>query len=155
MTKTGDQSFQASVKAKIGPVSATFAAELELADIEAPQSYVIHANVKGGPAGFGKGQAKVELHEVDAETLLRYVASANVGGKLAQIGSRLIDAAARKMANDFFRAFTTEMAADAAPIAALPEGVAPAQPDSAMVARQWPVWAVVFGVLAVTFILVW
>ena len=153
MTKSGDHTFQGLVKAKVGPVSATFSAEFELTDINAPQSYVINASVKGGQAGFGKGQAKVELQEADAETLLQYQASANVGGKLAQIGSRLIDAAARKMADDFFRAFTAEMAADAAPAAA--ELEPDAQPQAALIARQWPVWAVVFALLVVTLVLVW
>ena len=155
ITKSADHTFQALVEAQVGPVSGVFSAEVELTDINAPQSCVINASVDGGPAGFGKGQAKVALAETDAETLMRYQASASVGGKLAQIDSRLIDAAAGKMADDFFRAFTVEMVADAAPAAAEPEVHAQPQPQAAMVARQWPVWAVVFAVLAVTLVLVW
>lgn len=155
MTRLGDHAYQASVKAKVGPMSATFAVELELTDIDAPQSYVINASVKGGPAGFGKGQAKVELAEVETETLLRYQATASVGGKLAQIGSRLIDAAARKMAEDFFRAFTDEMATNGDSAATDGQPEAPSATQEAVAGGQWQVWAVVFGVLAVTLVLVW
>ena len=147
MSKTGDDAYTASVKAKIGPVSATFAADLELTDIDAPQSYVINAGVKGGPAGFGKGSARVELEQVGAETLLRYEASASVGGKLAQIGSRLIDSAARKMADDFFAAFKDEMAG-------MEAAAPPASPAQQQVGGQWKVWVVVFAVLAVALVLV-
>ena len=147
MSKTGDDTYTASVKAKVGPLSATFAADLELTDIDAPQSYVINAGVKGGPAGFGKGSARVELEQAGGETLLRYEATASVGGKLAQIGSRLIDSAARKMADDFFAAFKDEMAGT--------EPAPPVAPSAQQQAGgQWKVWVVVFAVLAVALILV-
>ncbi len=107
--KVDDEHFNISVKAKIGPVSATFNAELELADLNPPTSYVISGNAKGGAAGFAKGGAEVELVEEDDATLLRYAVKANVGGKLAQVGSRLVDGAARKMADDFFAAFSTRL----------------------------------------------
>lgn len=107
--KTADDRFEARVKAKVGPVRATFNAELTLIDVVAPERYTIRADVKGGPAGFARGTAHVSLRDVDDGTLLAYRVDANVGGKLAQVGSRLIDGTARKMADDFFAAFHREM----------------------------------------------
>jgi hypothetical protein len=106
MTRTGDDSFAATVKAKIGPLSATFNADVKLADLDPPNAYTLEANVKGGAAGFGKGTARVSLAEEGRETVLRYDVEGNVGGKLAQVGQRLIDAGARKMADDFFARFS-------------------------------------------------
>ena len=110
MRRLEDGSFAASVKAKIGPIRATFKANLRLADLDPPASYVIHADVNGGAVGFAKGSAKVFLEADGAATLLRYEISARVGGKLAQLGARLVDGAARKMAADFFAAFSLEFA---------------------------------------------
>ncbi len=109
MEHQGDNAYIAVVKAKIGPVSATFKALITLADLKPPESYVIKAEVKGGPAGFAKGTVKVWLDEAEGGALLRYQLNARVGGKLAQIGGRLIDGAARKMANDFFTAFSATL----------------------------------------------
>ena len=109
MARRSDGGFAAVVKARVGPVRAVFNATLELTDINPPESYTINLAVKGGPAGFARGSAAVTLAAEGKETLLRYTASANIGGKLAQIGSRLIDGAARKMAADFFKAFQVEM----------------------------------------------
>ncbi len=121
MTKISDDSFTARVKAKIGPVSATFTAELKLSDINEPESYSIAVAAKGGAVGFGKGNARVTLQpgveNPKDSTLLSYSVEARVGGKLAQVGSRLIDAAARKMADDFFSAFSTAVAPDSIAIA--------------------------------------
>ena len=106
MEQLANGRFAATVKARVGPVRATFDVALTLTDVRPLESYVLQAEVKGKAAGFGKGSAEVAL--VDAEdgaTLLRYRVAGRVGGKLAQIGARLIDGAARKMANDFFRAF--------------------------------------------------
>ena len=110
MRRLQDGSFAAAVKAKIGPIRATFKANLRLADLDPPASYVIHADVDGGAVGFAKGSAKVFLEADGAATLLRYEISARVGGKLAQLGARLVDGAARKMAADFFAAFSLEFA---------------------------------------------
>jgi uncharacterized protein len=110
--KTADDRFEARVKAKVGPVRATFNAELTLLDVIAPERYTIRADVKGGPAGFARGAAHVNLSDVEDGTLLAYRVDANVGGKLAQVGSRLIDGTARKMADDFFAAFHREMGGD-------------------------------------------
>ena len=114
--QTSETSFTAKVKAKIGPVSTTFDATLELQNINPPASYTIAGGAKGGAAGFGKGTADVVLAEVDGGTLLTYQVKASVGGKLAQIGSRLVDGAARKMADEFFSAFRDRLSStEAAP----------------------------------------
>jgi carbon monoxide dehydrogenase subunit G len=110
MTRTGDDAFAAVVKARIGPLSATFSADVKLADLDPPRAYTLEANVKGGAAGFAKGTARVSLTEEGDETVLRYDVDGSVGGKLAQVGQRLIDAAARKTADDFFAAFREAVA---------------------------------------------
>ena len=109
--KRAEDDFAAVVRARVGPVSATFNAGLRLADLNPPNSYTINIAVRAGRAGFAKGSARVELTAEGKTTRLRYAANANVGGRLAQVGSRLIGGAARKMADDFFRAFVKEMAA--------------------------------------------
>ena len=105
LERVGEDAFKATVKAKVGPLSATFAGDVKLADLNPPHSYTLEASAKGGAAGFGKGTAKVSLSEDGGATVLRYAVEGSVGGKLAQIGQRLIDGAARKMADDFFAAF--------------------------------------------------
>ncbi len=102
LEKTSDTELTAKVSTKVGPVSAKFTGKVTLSDINPPQSYKISGEGQGGVAGFAKGGAEVELEEDGGETILRYKATAQVGGKLAQIGSRLIDSTAKKMANDFF-----------------------------------------------------
>jgi len=118
LEKGADNRMTATVRAKVGPVSARFAGEVTLEDLDPPNSYTIRGEGKGGAAGFARGEARVSLAEDGAETVLGYTVNANVGGKLAQIGSRLIDATAKKMADDFFGRFR-EAAVQAAP-AALP-----------------------------------
>lgn len=150
MEKISDNEFSASVKAKVGPVRATFQVEFELSDVVAPLSYTIIGNVKGGVAGFAKGSAQVSLSEVDSATLLAYVVKANVGGKLAQVGSRLIDAVARKMADDFFASFGENVSGE--PPVATPVATPVAKRDDATVQQQessgqWKIWVVVFAAL--------
>ena len=103
--KTSDTEFTAKVVAKVGPVRATFTGKVSLTDLDPPNGYTISGEGQGGVAGFAKGSARVDLDTTDGETVLRYGVQAQVGGKLAQIGSRLIDATARKMADDFFTRF--------------------------------------------------
>src|SRR5258708_18274210 len=100
--KTSETSFTAKVRAKVGPVSATFTGAVTLSDLDPPNGYTISGEGKGGVAGFAKGGAKVQLTEDGDGTILHYTVTANVGGKLAQIGSRLIDATANKIAGEFF-----------------------------------------------------
>ena len=112
--KTSDTTFSAKVTAKVGPVKAKFSGDVTLSDLDPPNGYTISGEGKGGPAGFAKGGATVTLEEDGDGTLLKYEVKATVGGKLAQIGSRLIDATARKMATEFFGNFATLAAAEAA-----------------------------------------
>jgi carbon monoxide dehydrogenase subunit G len=104
--KVTDTEFTAKVVAKVGPVSATFGGKVNLTDLDPPKAYTISGEGTGGVAGFARGSAKVRLDDEGAEsTRLHYEVQAHVGGKLAQIGSRLIDATSRKMADDFFGRF--------------------------------------------------
>ena len=116
LDKTSDTSFAAVAKIKIGPVGATFKGKVQLSDIDAPNGYTISGEGEGGIAGFAKGGAKVALAEAEAGgTLLKYNVEANVGGKIAQLGSRLIDGVAKKMADQFFASFAA--AATGQPVA--------------------------------------
>lgn len=106
-----DGGFAATVKAKVGPVSAKFKGAVTLEDLNPPESYRIVGEGKGGVAGFAKGDTEVTLTEDGPDTtILRYVADARIGGKLAQIGSRLIKGTARKMADQFFTNFAEQVA---------------------------------------------
>ena len=100
----------AKMKAKFGPVKARFESRIELTNLNPPQSYTIGGVGKGGPAGFGKGSADVTLTESGGNTTLSYTATLQVGGKLAQVGSRLVGGAARKIADDFFGKFVEVVA---------------------------------------------
>jgi hypothetical protein len=118
MQRVDDTHFVATVRAKVGPVSATFHGEVTLQDLDPPNGYTLVGAGKGGAAGFARGEAKVRLVEVaPGETLLQYEMDAKVGGKLAQIGSRLIDGAARKMAEDFFGRFSEVLGGPAQAVA--------------------------------------
>ena len=113
--KVSDTEFTAKVVARVGPVKATFSGKVTLSDLNPPQGYTISGEGQGGVAGFAKGGAKVNLEEEDGETVLRYDVQSQVGGKLAQIGSRLIDATARKLADEFFGKFVAAMSPEGAP----------------------------------------
>ena len=108
--RQSDTEMLAKMKAKIGPVKARFESRILLSNLDPPQSYTISGEGKGGPAGFGKGSADVTLSESDGNTTLRYSATLQVGGKLAQVGSRLVGGAARKIADDFFGKFAEVVA---------------------------------------------
>jgi carbon monoxide dehydrogenase subunit G len=107
--RVSDTEFVAKVVARVGPVKASFSGKVTLTDLDPPSSYTITGEGTGGVAGFAKGSAKVALDDAGDETVLRYGVQAQVGGKLAQIGSRLIDATSRKMADDFFNRFLAIM----------------------------------------------
>jgi len=111
LERTGENAFTAKVVAKVGPVKATFGGDVTLSDINPPESYTISGEGKGGAAGFAKGGAEVKLAD-DGEggTILSYTAKADVGGKLAQLGSRLIDGTSKKMADEFFSNFREQVA---------------------------------------------
>jgi hypothetical protein len=111
LEKTSDTAFAAVAKVKIGPVGATFKGKVELSDIAPGEGYRITGEGEGGIAGFAKGGAKVSLADGPGGTLLKYDVEANVGGKIAQLGSRLIDGVAKKMADQFFASFAAAAAA--------------------------------------------
>ncbi|MGH7004702.1 MAG: SRPBCC family protein [Alphaproteobacteria bacterium] len=110
LDKESDTAFSATVKTKIGPVSAKFAGAVTLEDLDPPNGYRIVGEGKGGVAGFAKGGAKVVLREEGGATVLAYDAEAKVGGKLAQIGSRLVLGTVRKLTDDFFKKFAETVA---------------------------------------------
>jgi carbon monoxide dehydrogenase subunit G len=112
--------FEATVKQKVGPVSATFRGRVQLSDVVPLTSYTIAGEGKGGAAGFAKGSAAVRLADSEGGTLLSYDVTANVGGKLAQLGSRLIDGFAKKMADAFFDNFRAAVEPSPEPAAAEP-----------------------------------
>ena len=105
LTGSPEDGFEAKVTQKVGPVKANFAGAVALSNIVPGESYTISGEGKGGAAGFAKGGADVTLADVDGGTELTYQVEAKVGGKLAQLGSRLIDGFAKKMADDFFQRF--------------------------------------------------
>ncbi len=105
MAGSPEEGFAATVKQKVGPVKATFKGEVTLSDVVEGESYTITGEGKGGVAGFAKGGAKVRLEDVPEGTLLNYEVEAKVGGKIASLGSRLINSFARKMADQFFERF--------------------------------------------------
>ena len=150
--KTSDTAFSAKVKAKVGPVSAKFAGQVTLSDLDPPNGYTISGEGKGGAAGFAKGGAKVRLEADGAATVLHYEVQAQVGGKLAQIGSRLIDSTAKKMAEQFFGAFSEAVVAanadQAAEEPASEAAPAPAPSGGGLSPTTW-----IVGVIAVVAIL--
>jgi hypothetical protein len=119
LERVGDSGFAAIAKVKIGPVSATFKGKVELSDIIPDVGYTISGEGEGGIAGFAKGGAKVSLADAEEGTLLRYDVEAHVGGKMAQLGSRLIDGVAKGMADKFFTSFAAEAAKATPPAEAL------------------------------------
>jgi carbon monoxide dehydrogenase subunit G len=109
----GENAYLVALSAAVGPVKARFKGRMQLTDIDAPNTYTIVFEGQGGAAGFAKGNARVTLEaDGDAATKLSYTASAQVGGKLAQIGSRLVDGAARKIAGEFFKRFSAQLSGD-------------------------------------------
>jgi hypothetical protein len=145
--RISDTEYRVAMTAAVGPVKAKFNGKLLLADLNPPNSYTLSFEGSGGAAGFGKGGAQVALAPEGAGTKLSYKANAHVGGKLAQVGSRLIDGVARKMADEFFQRFNTRLA-----------GPAPAAAAEAGVVERGPwltgVW-VFIAAFIVAFIIIW
>ena len=111
LEKTSDNEMSAVVSLKIGPIKAKFNGAVELVNLTPPTAYTIQGEGKGGIAGFAKGGADVTLEADGDETILRYSAKADVGGKIAQLGSRLIDSTSRKLAAQFFSSFNEKVSA--------------------------------------------
>src|ERR1700693_2058831 len=122
LEKTEDNGFRAVAKMKVGPVSARFKGRVTLSDLDPPNGYRISGEGQGGVAGFAKGGANVALTDDGADTLLSYQVNAQVGGKLAQLGGRLIDATAKQMADAFFDRFSKQGQAIAPATQAPPAG---------------------------------
>lgn len=154
--KTSDTTFTAKVTAKVGPVKAKFTGAVTLSELDPPNGYRISGEGKGGPAGFAKGGARVDLAADGDATLLKYEVNATVGGKLAQLGARLIDATSRKMADDFFARFAAAVIAQeggaAEPVAAPAPPAAPAERPGGLRPTTWIV-AVIVVILIVLAIL--
>src|SRR5438105_8091201 len=141
LERTGDNAFAALVAVKVGPVSARFKGSLQMTNVQPPTGYTIVFEGQGGAAGFGKGSADVTLTSEGDATRLRYSAQAQVGGKIAQIGSRLVDATAGKLTDDFFRCFEERLR----PAPPEPDEATPLTPGTAAAAGGGPkglVWAI-------------
>lgn len=121
LTKTSDTGFSARVVSKIGPVSASFAGTVDLSDIDPGRAYTISGSGQGGVAGFAKGSARVELADEGDATRLTYTAKAEIGGKLASVGSRMLQGAARKTADEFFTSFVALLTEGQRAAPALPQ----------------------------------
>ncbi|UTD28570.1 carbon monoxide dehydrogenase subunit G [Bradyrhizobium sp. WD16] len=113
LEKTSDNEFRATAKMKVGPVSARFKGRVTLSDFDPPNGYKISGEGEGGVAGFAKGGASVHLADKDGGTLLTYDVEAQIGGKLAQLGQRLINGSAKKLADEFFAKFAEAVKAQA------------------------------------------
>jgi carbon monoxide dehydrogenase subunit G len=118
LNKSSDTEFQAVATVKIGPVKARFKGRVTLSDLDPPNGYKISGQGDGGVAGFAKGSATVKLAPKDGGTLLTYDVEAQIGGKLAQLGQRLVNGAAKKVADDFFQNFAKAVSPPGAPQAA-------------------------------------
>lgn len=154
---TGENQYAIGMALKIGPVSAKFSGKITLSDIFPPESYKLSFEGQGGPAGFGKGSAEVKLTANDEGCELAYTVHASVGGKVAQLGQRLIDGAAKSMAEDFFKRFDDEMQKqhpDAYAAKIVMGEIETGATDSAQKAAV-PAWVWVAGAVVVLSLLVW
>ena len=153
--RVSDNEYKVAMTAAVGPVKAKFNGKLVLSDIDPPKSYALTFEGSGGAAGFGKGSAQVSLAPESGGTWLTYKAQASVGGKLAQIGSRLIDGVAKKMADDFFIRFNKTVAnapASLSPVAAVQAD----KPATAIPAKSpLPVWMWIAGGLVLLLIVLY
>ncbi|MDE2604661.1 MAG: carbon monoxide dehydrogenase subunit G [Burkholderiales bacterium] len=157
LEKVSDTEFSAIVTTKVGPVSATFRGSVNLSELDPPNGYTLTGRGQGGAAGFARMTSRVTLVPQEGQTLLRYTAQAEIGGKLASVGSRLVQAVAKKNADDFFAAFTRQLggAPAAVPAAAVPAaapapGAVPAAvpalaPAGGGLGAPVPAWLVVFA----------
>ena len=158
LDKLSDTEFSAVVTSKVGPISVTFRGAVELSELDAPNGYTLTGRGQGGAAGFARMTARVALERVaDEETQLRYTAQAEVGGKLASVGGRLVQSVAKKNADDFFAAFTRQLTGEIRPAGAVAESATPVKSVAVVAAptavhfpvggglgAPVPVWLVVF-----------
>ncbi len=151
--KKSDTEFSALVQIAVGPVKATFKGEVTLSDIDAPNGYTLTGQGSGGAAGFGKGSAEVTLTEENGETIVSYNAHASVGGKLAQIGQRLIDSTAKKLTRQFFENFAAHITAEQGPAEDLKEEAAPPAAAATQEAGQFVFWGIIGAALVILWII--
>ncbi len=168
LEKTSDTEMKATVRMRIGPVSAKFGGKVTLSDFDPPSSYRISGEGQGGAAGFAKGGAVVKLADDGSDTVLTYNADAQVGGKIAQVGARLIEGTAKKLADEFFSKFAelvgsasqpqslSAAAVSESPPAATPVPVPPpvSSPAPTSAARGLNHWLII-GVGAVVLVIAW
>ena len=159
LKKESDTEFSARVTAKVGPVKAKFSGKVTLSELDAPNGYTISGEGQGGVAGFAKGGAKVKLKEDSAGTILNYEAQAEVGGKLASVGSRLIEGVAKKTADDFFGKFSEIVGSNDETAAPNQQEPAPAIQDLPKVEEGggippawWGIGIVVIGIILLAMI---
>lgn len=136
LEKVGDNSLLAVAKVKVGPVAASFKGKVDLLDLDPPNGYRISGEGEGGVAGFAKGGATVKLSDITGGTRLAYDVEAQVGGKIAQLGARLIDGVAKKMADQFFSDFAAAVAKQQGVSPAATAGGEPAAPAAAATTGQ-------------------
>jgi carbon monoxide dehydrogenase subunit G len=148
----GENTFEAKITAKVGPVKARFKFNVSLTNIDPPNGYTINGEGQGGAAGFARGSATVNLAEADSGTLLSYNVKANVGGKLAQLGARLIDGAAKKMADEFFGNFIEIVTGDSETADNAEEDVS-TDKSASQKASGIPPWAWVTAVIIIAAII--
>ncbi|QBK05166.1 carbon monoxide dehydrogenase [Hylemonella gracilis] len=146
---TGEGQYAVGLSLKIGPVSARFKGKITLSDLQPPSGYTLHFDGQGGVAGFGKGSAQVSLTPVDSGTTLAYTVHAQVGGKVAQLGQRLIDGAARSLAEDFFKRFDEEMQGRHGLVAPSSSQAGAQAPGKAARLSRFPAWAWTVAAFAV------
>jgi carbon monoxide dehydrogenase subunit G len=152
LERVSDTELRAVLATRIGPVQARFNGRVQLADIVAPTSYTLRFEGQGGAAGFASGEARVSLAAAgENATTLTYTATARVGGKIAQLGSRLVDGAAAKLAEDFFACFAARLAPPPAEIATA--APAAATPVSRPPVRHWVRYAALAGIILVLIVL--
>ena len=148
-----DGAYTVVMAARVGPVSARFTGRMTMSDIDAPRSYTLHFEGQGGAAGFARGPAHVALApEGEQHTSMTYTAKAQVGGKLAQIGSRLVDGAAAKMTDDFFSRFVERVAGPAPAVAAAAPEAVPLAPPGGSPWIRYAAIAVIVIVLIVLYL---
>ena len=159
--RSGESAYAVVIAARVGPVSARFNGRMTMSDIDAPNGYTLHFEGQGGAAGFARGEARVTLApEGEQHTAMNYVAKAQVGGKLAQLGSRLVDGAAAKMTDEFFARFVEQIGAPPAPAAAsasvpapLPEGEASGTLLTPPGGSPWIRYAAIIAIIIVVIVL--
>ena len=155
LERAGDNAFQAVMATRVGPVSARFTGRVTMSDIDPPTAYTLHFEGQGGAAGFARGEARITLApEGERQTSLHYAAKAHVGGKLAQIGSRLVDGAAAKMTDDFFTRFVECVGAPAGDGPAAAASV-PASTLAPPGGSAWIRYAAIIAIIVVLAVLYW